>query len=499
MKKHPLLLALLFCAAFCMTFSDRSAAMTIGLDEDAVKGTKPNFIVFLLDDLGYSDLCVYDGPIKAPNIARLATEGMRFQSFYVAAATCSSSRAAFMVGAYAQRIGIPAVFEENSPFGLHDDEETLPELLKEVGYATGLFGKWHLGDRPQFLPTRHGFDEFFGTPNSNDMWPQHPVKRIFFSDYALFEQEEVIEYILDQSEFTQRYTDRAIDFIERNKDKPFFVKISYSMPHVPLFVTEPFRDISGLGLYADSVMEIDFNVGRILETLDRLGIDENTLIFFFSDNGPWITYGDHAGRAYPLRDGKTNSFEGGFRVPGLMRWPGKIPAGRSNLEIVTAMDLLPTFVHLAGAPMPTRKIDGKNIWNIAAGIPGARTPHDRFYYYNGWQLQAVRSGKWKLLLPHTYYAVVAPGTDGRPGKHEWRTVPMALYDLENDIGETTDFSDSQPEVMARMLRMVAEAREDIGDGIIRVNPDAKDFFQARKLFRIPGKNVRPAGWVHDKE
>ena len=472
------------------------SSLSIGEDAEAVKGTRPNVIVILCDDLGYGDLGCYDSKkIKTPNIDRLAKEGMRFQSFYVAASVSSPSRAAFFTGCYPQRISIPAVFEADSPYGLNDDEQTLPELLKDAGYATGLFGKWHLGDRKEFLPTRHGFDEYFGTPNSNDMWPQHPVKRVFFPDLGLVDQETLIEFNPDQSLLTKRYTERSISFIEKNKNKPFFLEISYNMPHVPLFVTDRFRGKSEAGLYGDACMEIDWSVGEILATLKRLNLDEKTLVIFFSDNGPWLSYGDHAGSAGPLRDGKTNSFEGGFRVPCLMRLPGKIPKGRSNLEIVTAMDILPTVCHLAGASLPEKQIDGKNVWNVAAGIPGAKSPHDRFYYYNGWNLQAVRSGAWKLVLPHQYYAVAESGKDGMPGKHEWRNVPMALYDLENDLGETNDVSAEQPEVLARLLRYAAEGREDIGDGIIKVNPEKKDYFQARKLYRMPGKNIRDCGWM----
>ena len=486
-----------FCTVFFLfvfALFVKADAFPYGPDAAAVKGTRPNFVVFLADDLGYGDLGCYDSKtVATPNIDQLATEGMRFQSFYVAASVCSPSRAAFYTGCYAQRISIPAVFEADSPYGLADDEQTLPELLKEAGYHTALYGKWHLGDRPEFLPTRHGFDEFFGTPNSNDMWPRHPVKRVYFPDYGLVDQERLIEYNPDQSLLTKRYTEHAVEFIEKNKSKPFYLQIAYNMPHVPLHVTEQFRGRSKGGLYGDACEEIDWSVGVVLDTLKRNGIDENTMVIFFSDNGPWLSYGNHAGSAGPLRDGKTNSFEGGFRVPCLVRWHGKIPPGRSNLEMVSAMDLLPTFCELAGAPLPEKKIDGKNIWNILAGVPREKSPHDRFYYYNGWSLQGVRSGQWKLVLPHTFYAVVEPGQDGIPGTHAWQTVPMALYDLENDLGEQTDVSDEHPEVLARLLGYVAEAREDIGDGVIKVNPDKKDFFQARKLYRIPGKNIRASG------
>ena len=467
-----------------------------GPDLPEVQGVRPNVVVFLADDLGYADLGCYDAPaIETPNIDQLATEGMRFQSFYVASSVCSPSRAAFLTGCYPPRISIPAVFEADSPYGLNDDEQTLPELLRDAGYKTALYGKWHLGDRPEFLPTRHGFDEFFGTPNSNDMWPRHPVKRVFFPDYGLVDQEQLIEFNPDQSLLTKRYTEHAISFLEKNRENPFFLMVTYNMPHVPLHVSDDFKGKSKAGLYGDACMEIDWSVGEVMAALKRLSLDENTLVIFFSDNGPWLSYGNHAGSATPFRDGKTNSFEGGFRVPCLMRWPDKIPQSRSNLEIVTAMDILPTVCHLTGASLPKKKIDGKNVWPIIAGIPRSKSPHERFYYYNTWNLQGVRSGPWKLILPHQTYAVQEPGHDGMPGKHAWENIPMALYNLENDIGEQYDVSDQEPEVLKRLLGYVFEAREDIGDGVIKVNPEKKDFFQARKLYRIPGKNVRDCGWM----
>ncbi|MBS0208220.1 MAG: sulfatase [Planctomycetes bacterium] len=455
---------------------------------------QPNVIIILSDDQGYADLGCYGAEgFTTPHLDQMAVEGMRFQEFHVASSVCSPSRAALMTGCYPQRVGLPVVIEADSPYGLSAAEETLPELLRRAGYATGMVGKWHLGDRPQFLPTRHGFDQYFGIPYSNDQWPRHPTKKIFFPDLPLMEQEKIVEYNPDQSLLVQRYTERAVKFIESNRDRPFFLYLCHHMPHVPLFVSEKFRGKSPRGSYGDACMEVDWSVGEVLSALKRAKIDEDTLVVFLSDNGPWLSYGNHGGSAKPLREGKTTSFEGGFRVPCIARWPGHVAAGRVCLELTTAMDLLPTIARLAGAPLPTNKIDGLDIWPLMAGEHGAKTPHQAFYYYNAWNLEAVRSGPWKLMLPHTRYAVVEPGADGMPGKHEWTNATLALYDMVNDPGETSDVSLEHPDVVEQLMKHVAAAREDLGDGAMRVNPEKKDFFQARKLFRIPGKNTRPPG------
>lgn len=460
----------------------------------APKANRPNFIIVLADDLGYGDLGCYGAKgIKTPNLDRMAQEGIRFLDFYVASSVCSPSRAALLTGCYPQRVGLPVVLEADSAIGLNSHEETLPELLAQAGYATGLVGKWHLGDRPQFLPTRHGFQEYFGLPYSNDMWPGHPTKKTFFPDLPLMEGERIIGYNPDQSQLTRMYTEHAIAFIEKHRDKPFFLELAHTMPHVPLHVGPPFLGKSQQGLYGDAVQEIDWSMGEIFDALKRLDLDERTMVVFFSDNGPWLTYGNDAGSAGPLRDGKTSSFEGGFRVPCLMRWPGQVAAGRTSLDLVTAMDILPTMVSLAGARHPRLPIDGKNIWPIASGQPHAQSPHQTFFYYNAWALEAVRSGNWKLMLPATRYAVAEPGHDGFPGKQEWVTSSLALYDLQNDVGEQSDVALEHPDIVEKLLTLVAEARDDLGDGVIRVNPEKKDFFQARRLFKIPGKNVRQPG------
>ncbi|MBE3096358.1 MAG: sulfatase, partial [Planctomycetes bacterium] len=450
----------------------------------ASAGRKPNFIIILTDDQGYADVgCFGAEGFQTPHLDRMASEGIRFSDFYVGSSVCSPSRAALMTGCYPQRVGLPIVLEADSETGLSAEEETIPEILKAQGYATGMFGKWHLGDRPPFLPTRHGFDEYFGLPYSNDMWPFHPTKKNFFPDLPLIEGEKVVATNPNPGQLTTWYTERSVRFIEKHRDQPFFLYLAHNMPHVPLGVSDKFKGKSECGLYGDVCMEIDWSVGEVLAALKRLGLDEHTLVVFISDNGPWLSYGNHAGSAKPLRDGKTTTFDGGQRVPCIMRWPGRMPAGRVCRDIATAMDLLPTIAHLAGAKLPAKRIDGKDIWPLMSGRPGAKSPHAAFFYYNAWQLEAVRSGKWKLVLPHQYYAVAEPGKDGMPGKHVWAGTTLALYDLDSDIGEQADVSGDHPDVVDRLLALVAEAREDLGDGIMQVNPEKKDFFQARRLYR----------------
>lgn len=466
------------------------------VSSDRQASNKPNIILILCDDLGYADVGCYGAKgLKTPNIDRMAAEGLRFTDFYMGAPVCSPSRAALMTGCYPQRVGLPQVLEAGTLCGLSKEEETIPEILKATGYTTAMYGKWHLGDRKEFLPLQHGFDDYFGLPYSNDMWPNHPTKKNFFPDLPLMEGNQVIALNPDQSKLTGWYTDRAVKFMEKNKDRPFFMYLPHTFPHVPLFVSERFKGKSGLGLFGDVIMELDWSVGEIFKTLKRLGIDGKTLVVFTSDNGPWLTYGNHAGSAAPLRDGKTTTFDGGHRVPCIVRWPGRIPAGKTCRELATGMDLLPTFAELGGAKLPVKRIDGKDIWPLMSGLPGAKSPHEAFFYYNSWCLEGVRWGKWKLQLPHQYYAVDVPGKDGMPGRQVWTNAGMELYDLEQDIGEKKDVSDDHPEVMEKMLELVAQTREDLGDGVKRVRPEFKDYFQARTLYQIKGKNIRPPGRV----
>ncbi|MCK4291882.1 MAG: sulfatase-like hydrolase/transferase [Planctomycetes bacterium] len=426
---------------------------------------KPNVVIIFCDDAGYADVGVFGAKgYKTPNLDKMAAEGVRFTDFYAAAASCTPSRAALMTGCYPQRVGLPHVIGPSSKIGISDGETTIAEILKPLGYATACYGKWHLGHQPKFLPTRHGFDDYFGLPYSNDMWPRHPTSRRY-PDLPLIEGERTIEYNPDQTQLTTWYTERAVGFIEKNKDRPFFLYLPHSMPHVPLFVSDKFKGKSKRGLYGDVLMEIDWSAGQILSTLKKLGIDEKTLVIFCSDNGPWLSYGDHAGSAGPLREGKGTTFDGGQREPTIMRWPGQIPAGTICSEPASTIDVLPTIAKLTGAKLPGHTIDGKDIWPLISGKPGAKSPHEAFFYYRGWALEAVRSGKWKLHLPHGYRTLAGRkgGTGGRPVKYEQGNIKQELFDLEKDIGEQHDVSARHPDVVERLLALAQKMRRDIGD------------------------------------
>lgn len=440
----------------------------------------PNVVLIYADDLGYGDLGCYGATGYAtPNLDKLAAQGMRFTDFYVAQAVCSASRTALLTGCYPNRVSILGALGPGTKYGISSHEATVAEVLKSRGYATAIYGKWHLGHHPQFLPTRHGFDDYFGLPYSNDMWPKHPERPGGFPDLPLIEGEKTIALNPDQTQLTTWYTERAVKFIERSKDKPFFVYVPHSMPHVPLFVSDKQRGKSQKGVFGDVLQEIDWSVGQIVETLARLNLTERTLVIFASDNGPWLSYGDHAGSAGSLREGKGTSFEGGVRVPFIACWPGKIPAGQVCREPAMTIDVLPTLAKLVGAELSSeRKIDGLDIWPLLSGTPGAKSPHDALWFYWGNGLEAVRSGKWKLHLPHDYRSLTgAAGNGGKPAGYSTGKIGLSLYDLKADRGETKNVAEQNAEVVARLQEIVEKAREDLGDSLTQ-----------RK-----GKSVRPHG------
>jgi arylsulfatase A-like enzyme len=351
-----------------------------------------------------------------------------------------------------------------------------------------MFGKWHLGDAPRFLPTKHGFDEYFGLPYSNDMWPHHPTRK-GWPDLPLIDGEKVVQMNPDQRQLTTWYTERSISFIERNKDKPFFLYLAHNMPHVPIYVSDKFAGKSGHGLYGDVIQEIDWSVGQILDTLSRLKLSENTLVIFTSDNGPWLSYGNHAGSAGPLREGKVTMFEGGARVPCIMRWPGNIQPAATSREVASTIDLLPTFAKLVGATLPSdRIIDGKDIGPLMRNESGAKTPHEAYYFYWGRELHAVRSGKWKLHLPHPYARVETPGADGKPGESSRESIELSLFDLETDIGETKNVAAEHPDVVKRLEQFAEQAREDLGDSLTK-----RDGKNVRQPGQLPPQTTRTSG------
>src|SRR6266566_1825290 len=455
MKLHrPLTLAGVFLSLF----------LPRHIKSNAAEPSRPNFVIIFTDDQGYQDVGCFGSPnIKTPNLDRMAREGMRFTDFYVGQPVCTASRAALLTGCYPNRIGLLGALGPKSKAGISDKELTIAQVLKTRGYATAIFGKWHLGDSFQFLPTRHGFDEYFGLPYSNDMWPNHPANPRNYPPLPLIQGEQIVGLMPDQTQLTTWYTEHALRFIERNKERPFFLYVAHNMPHVPLHVSDRFRGKSKRGLYGDVIMEIDWSVGQILAALKKNRLDERTLVVFTSDNGPWLLYGNHAGSALPLREGKTTTFDGGLREPCIMRWPGKIPAGTVCRELAATMDLLPTFVRLAGAEVPRdRIIDGRDIWPLMSGQPGAKSPHEAYFYYWGKHLQAVRSGKWKLHLAHNYDHPNPPGHDGKPGKYAKGEISLALFDLETDIGETKDLAPQHPEVGTRLQALAKRGGKNWG-------------------------------------
>jgi len=420
----------------------------------------PNFIIFFCDNLGYGDVGCFGSTLhRTPHVDRLAAEGMKFTDFYVSSGVCTPSRASIMTGCYPRRLNMHvsdtggAVLQPVARKGLSPAEITVAEVLKTAGYRTMIVGKWHLGDQPQFLPTRQGFDEFFGIPYSDDMtarpekpWPELPLMR----------GENVIEAPVDRDYLTQRYTKESIRFITENRDRPFFLYLPQAMPGstTHAFSSPAFRGKSANGDWGDSVEELDWSTGEIRAALKSLGIDSQTMLVWTSDNGAPQRKPPQGSNA-PLTGWGYGTSEGGMRVPCLVRWPGHVPAGTVCSEVATTMDLLPTFARLAGAKLPPdRVIDGRDIWPLLSGQPGAKSPHEAFYYYHMDQLQAVRSGRWKLYLPLAEKVIQGRG---RP-KQE-----AALYDLAADLPERHNLVAQQPDVVQRLTALAEKARDELGD------------------------------------
>ena len=456
----------------------------------------PNIVVIFIDDLGYADIGPFgDPPYPTPNLDRMANAGRKFTDFVTSTAVCSASRVSLLTGCYHRRVGISGALGPNSKRGIHQDEMTVAELCKQKGYATACFGKWHLGHLTPFLPLQHGFDHYYGLPYSNDMWPLHPAyadlpadaakRKQGYPDLPLFEGNDIVNAKVtgeDQSLLTKQYTERSVQFIRDNKDNPFFLYLPHSMVHVPLFASPDFQGKSGVGVFGDVMMEVDWSVGQILDTLRECGIDDNTLVVFTSDNGPWLSYGDHAGSAAPLREGKGTMWEGGYRVPTIMHWPGKIPANTTCDELASTIDLFPTIAKLIGAELPKHKIDGLDISELVWGDAKSQSPHEAYYlYYGGGQLQGVRDRRWKLMFPHRYRTMDGRpgGTNGKPEPYSHKETEVELYDLKNDRSETTNVLDQYPDVVNRLKQHAELARRALGD----------------KLQEVQGTEIRPAGSV----
>jgi len=380
-------------------------------------------------------------------------------------------RAGLLTGCYPNRIGIHGAFMPNSKRGLNIAETTIADMLKENGYQTGIFGKWHLGDHPDFMPNNQGFDEYFGIPYSNDMWPLHPQQGpIFnFDPLPVFENETIIDTLTSQALLTTQITERSIDFIEKNKDRNFFLYIAHPQPHVPLFVSDKFKGKSARGLYGDVIMEIDWSVGQVLASLKENNLDDNTLVIFTSDNGPWLNYGDHAGSAYPLREGKGTALEGGQREPCIIRYPNKIKPGRVIDVPMMTIDILPTIAHVTGAELPTTTIDGKDVWDVWTG-DADESPHEAYYfYYHVNELHGIRYGKWKMYFPHKYRTLNGRegGKNGLPVAYDYNTIDdIELYNLDSDIGETTNVAANNPEVVTKIKSLATKIRAELGDALV---------------------------------
>lgn len=430
----------------------------------------PNIVLIFVDDMGYADINPFSpAELVTPALDRMAAEGAVFTQFRVAQPVCSASRAALLTGAYSNRVGIHGALFPGTGIGLAPEETTLAELLKQQGYVTALFGKWHLGDAPELLPVRQGFDHYFGIPYSNDMWPQHPLQERFgFADLPLYENDVVLETLQDQSDLTRRLTERSVEFIRDHKDERFFLYLAHPQPHTPIFASAEFRGSTGQGLYRDVVAELDWSVGEILRTLQEEDLDDETLVIFTSDNGPWLSFGNHAGSAAPLREGKNTVFEGGVRVPFVARWPGHIPAGKRSDTPFMSIDLLPTLATLAGAPLPPRKIDGVNAWDLLSGV-GTQSPQPAYFlYFGNNELQGVLYGPWKLLFPHTYQSIEGgvAGMDGAMGTYQARQIlEIELYNLEEDPGEQRNVAAAHPDVVAVIEALADGMRSDLGDSL----------------------------------
>ncbi len=420
---------------------------------------KPNLVLIFIDDMGYGDIGPYGSTLnRTPNLDRMADEGMRFTSFY-AAPVCSASRAQLMTGCYAPRVSVPGVFFPAGPKGLNPEEHTVAEYLRDLGYATTCVGKWHLGDQPEFLPTNQGFDHYFGIPYSNDMQRNslEDGRRVV----PLLRDDEVAELLEDEGQrrVTREYTEEAVEFIERNKEKPFFLYLPHTAMHVPLFPHQDFVGQSKNGTYGDWVEEVDWSVGQVLDALRRLKLEENTLVVFTSDNGPWASKGPAGGVSGPLRGSKGCTLEGGVREPTIAWWPGRIEAGTASDAITGTTDILPTFVSLAGGKVRDDvKIDGCNISSLMLS-QATESSREAWFYYQGTKLQAVRSGPWKLAVTPQSLGM------GIKEKPEDLQVPgVRLYNLDEEIGEVTNVAEQNPEVVARLQKLIDEMAADIGSG-----------------------------------
>jgi len=423
---------------------------------------QPNIVIVFLDDSGWADFEPFGKVhLNTPNVTQLASEGCAYQNFYVPQAICSASRSALMTGCFPGRTKVFGAHGPNAR-GLETTFATMGEVFGSAGYATAVFGKWHCGDQPETRPQARGFDETCGLMYSNDMWKYHPENPEYWGRFPLqfWENGEVtIEEVSheDQKSLTKWYTEHAVDFINRHTDQPFLVYVPHSMPHVPIFCSDEFDGKSGKGLYADVMLELDWSVGEINKALKKNGLDKNTIIIMTSDNGPWISYGNHAGDT-PFREAKGTSFDGGVRSACIIKYPGQIEAGTTSTSTFSSIDLLPTLCHLAGVPLPGNEIDGRNAWGLIQGKPGAENLRDYYAFSNGNRFEGVMSGdgKWKLHLPHPYRTLEEAANDGMAGKYVQEAIDTALFDMENDKYETTNVLGEYPAIARELIQMAEQ-------------------------------------------
>lgn len=478
-----------FKSVFSIGIASLSALPSTAQKAETFRQSTPNIVLILMDDMGYGDIGRNGAnQYETPNLNRLANQGMQFTWYYCPQAVSSASRAGLLTGCYPNRIGISGALMPYSTVGISSEETTIAEMLKKKGYHTGIVGKWHLGYQKEFLPLQHGFDEYFGLPYSNDMWPVNfdgvPFKlkdttnnKAKYPVLPLIEGNEKVGEVRtfsDMDKITTTYTQKAVRFIEQHGTQPFFLYFPQTMVHVPLGVSEKFKGKSKQGLFGDVMMEIDWSVGEIMKALEKAGLEKNTLVIFTSDNGPWLNYGNHAGTTGGLREGKGTSWEGGQRVPCIMRWPEMIPAGDICNKLACSIDLLPTLAAITGSPLPDKKIDGVSLLPLLLGDKTASPRHEFYYYYQSNSLEAVQKDYWKLILPHKgiSYVGVEPGKDRWPGKTVRVEIKQnELYDLRRDPGERYNVIDNNPDILKELLIIAEEARRDLGDDITK-NPGA---------------------------
>jgi arylsulfatase A-like enzyme len=481
------------CIALSLALAMTSAPLT-------ASAKTPNVVIIFIDDMGYADIGPFGATnVRTPNLDRMAKQGRKFTDFIVSSAVCSASRSALLTGCIHERIGFRGALGPQSKMGIAASEVTLGEICKQNGYATACFGKWHLGHHPKFLPTRHGFDVYYGLPYSNDMWPFHPEdiaaraknpkKKPNYPPLPMIEGTRIVDEEVtgeDQTLMTVEYTQRAVKFIKEHAAGPFFVYMPHSMVHVPLYSSPMTAGKSGAGPYGDAVSEIDWSVGQVLDTLAELKLEEQTMVVFTTDNGPWLSYGSHGGSAGPLREGKGTSWEGGIRVPTLMQWKGTIPADSRCDQLASTIDLLPTVAAAIDAKLPSHTIDGKNIRSLMVSND-AKSPHSSIpCYYTDGQLQAIRNDRWKLVFPHTYRSLdnQKGKSDGTPIAYVNKKVESTeLYDLDADVGETKNVADANPAVVQQLKSEADRWRAELGDS----------------LTGVKGNSVRPADKLLDGE